>query len=88
LTNLRSAARKKNAESLQLADEGSRELKKEIIPITWENIEASLKTTRPSIAPEEQARLRKIYDEFIGARNGEMPNGQASTEVGGRSSLM
>ncbi|KAI5819413.1 P-loop containing nucleoside triphosphate hydrolase protein [Pyronema omphalodes] len=61
---------------------------KEEIKITWENVETSLKTTRPSIAPAEQERLRKIYDEFIGARNGEMPTGQGSTEVGGRSSLM
>jgi hypothetical protein len=61
---------------------------KEDIKITWEHVETSLKTTRPSIAPAEQERLRKIYDEFIGARNGEMPTGQGSTEVGGRSSLM
>ena len=62
--------------------------KKEDILIKRHHVETSLKTTRPSISQQEQIRLKKIYDEFIGARNGEMPSGQGSTEVGGRSSLM
>lgn len=66
--------------------DGERE--KEDILITWHHVETSLKTTRPSISPQEQIRLRKIYDEFVGDRNGEMPSGQGSTEIGGRSSLM
>lgn len=64
------------------------EVRKREIMISWEHIETSLKTTRPSISAQEQARLKKIYDEFVGARNGEMPTGQGSTEIGGRSSLM
>ncbi|TGZ78353.1 AAA-domain-containing protein [Ascodesmis nigricans] len=64
------------------------EIKKEIIPIKWEHIESSLKTTRPSISPQEKTRLKRIYDEFVGDRNGDLPNGQGSTEIGGRSSLM
>ncbi|KAF8533733.1 P-loop containing nucleoside triphosphate hydrolase protein [Trichophaea hybrida] len=62
--------------------------KKAEIKITWEHVETSLKTTRPSISAQEQLRLKKIYEEFIGARNGEMPSGQGSTGIGGRSSLM
>lgn len=88
LTSLQKAARSKDSDKIHSVDDGTAEIKKEVIPITWENLETSLKTTRPSIAPEERVRLKKIYDEFIGARNGEMPNGQGSTEVGGRSSLM
>ncbi|KAI5795295.1 P-loop containing nucleoside triphosphate hydrolase protein, partial [Geopyxis carbonaria] len=64
------------------------EVKKEKVMITWEHVETSLRTTRPSISAQEQTRLKMIYEEFIGARNGEMPSGQGSTEVGGRSSLM
>lgn len=62
--------------------------RKQDIPIRWRHVEASLNSTRPSISLQERERLRRIYDEFIGARNGEMPSGQGSTEVGGRSSLM
>ncbi|RPA97994.1 AAA-domain-containing protein [Choiromyces venosus 120613-1] len=58
------------------------------VTISWLHVESSLHSTRPSISPEERKRLRGIYTEFIGQRNGEMPNGQGSTEVGGRSSLM
>ncbi|KAI5848602.1 P-loop containing nucleoside triphosphate hydrolase protein [Morchella snyderi] len=58
------------------------------VMITWEHVESSLSSTRPSIAPDERKRLEAIYTEFVGQRNGEMPTGQGSTEVGGRSSLM
>jgi len=58
------------------------------VTISWSHVESSLQSTRPSISPEERKRLQGIYTEFIGQRNGEMPNGQGSTEVGGRSSLM
>ncbi|KAF8252818.1 AAA-domain-containing protein [Wilcoxina mikolae CBS 423.85] len=70
------------------SDTENGEGKKAEIKITWEHVETSLKTTRPSISTQEQLRLKKIYEEFIGARNGEMPSGQGSTEIGGRSSLM
>lgn len=56
--------------------------------ITWRHLESSLRSTRPSIAPDERKRLHRIYNEFIVGRSGEMPNGQSSTEIGGRSSLM
>ncbi|KAL7275383.1 Peroxisome biosynthesis protein pex1 [Rhizina undulata] len=58
------------------------------VMITWDHIGNSLSSTRPSISPDERKRLKGIYTEFIGQRNGEMPSGQATTEIGGRSSLM
>ena len=51
-------------------------------------MEASLATTRSSVGADERRRLERIYREFVVGRNGEMPNGQGPTEVGGRSSLM
>lgn len=56
--------------------------------IEWKHIMKSLKGMRPSISEDERGRLEKIYREFVVGRNGEMPNGQGGTEVGGRTSLM
>ncbi|KAI9808334.1 MAG: hypothetical protein M1825_004791 [Sarcosagium campestre] len=58
------------------------------VTIQWKHVKASLVSTRPSISIEERRRLGIIYREFVVGRNGEMPNGQGPTEVGGRSSLM
>ncbi|KAF3930823.1 hypothetical protein ABW19_dt0200350 [Dactylella cylindrospora] len=60
----------------------------EEVIITWRHLQSSLRSTRPSIAPDERRRLHRIYNEFIVGRSGEMPSGQSSTEIGGRSSLM
>ena len=68
-------------------DDGNADSKKEVV-IEWKHIEASLATTRSSVGADERRRLEGIYREFIVGRNGEMPNGQGPTEVGGRSSLM
>ena len=68
-------------------DDGKADLTQEVV-IEWKHIEASLATTRSSVGADERTRLERIYREFIIGRNGEMPNGQGSTEVGGRSSLM
>lgn len=56
--------------------------------IQWKHLESSLRTTRSSISADERRRLGRIYREFVGERSGELPNGQGSTEVGGRTSLM
>ena len=61
---------------------------KQDIVIEWKHLEASLATTRSSVGEDERRRLERIYKEFVVGRNGEMPNGQGPTEVGGRSSLM
>ncbi|KAI4089267.1 MAG: hypothetical protein LQ344_005485 [Seirophora lacunosa] len=58
------------------------------VVIQWKHIEASLASTRSSISPQERERLRRFYGEFMLGRSGELPTGEFSTEVGGRSSLM
>lgn len=58
------------------------------VMIGWKHIVKALEGTRASISKDERGRLAKIYGEFVADRNGEMPNGQGPTEVGGRSSLM
>ncbi|KAJ5666198.1 uncharacterized protein N7477_008646 [Penicillium maclennaniae] len=68
-------------------DPSADELRDEII-VRWEHIERSLASTRASLSPAERRRLTGIYREFVAGRNGEMPNGEASNEIGGRSSLM
>ena len=63
------------------------ELREDII-VRWEHVERSLATTRGSLPPAERRRLQGIYREFVAGRNGEMPNGEAANEIGGRTSLM
>ena len=58
------------------------------VVIEWKHVAASLAATRRSISAVERQKLEKIYREFVGARKGELPNGQASMQIGGRSSLM
>ncbi|KAL9595214.1 MAG: hypothetical protein Q9219_006580 [cf. Caloplaca sp. 3 TL-2023] len=58
------------------------------VVIHWRHFEASLASTRSSIGPHERNRLRQYYNEFIIGRSGQLPNGENSTEIGGRSSLM
>ena len=66
-------------------DEGKEEGK---VRIEWRHLQASMASTRKSISEQERRRLAGIYKEFLVGRNGEMPNGQGSLEVGGRVSLM
>ncbi|KAF6227434.1 hypothetical protein HO133_008878 [Letharia lupina] len=68
--------------------DGTQAGSKQEVVIEWKHIEASLATTRSSVGADERRRLERIYREFVVGRNGEMPNGQGPTEVGGRSSLM
>ncbi|KAF1943470.1 AAA-domain-containing protein [Clathrospora elynae] len=56
--------------------------------IQWKHIDSSLSTGRSSISAQERVRLERIYREFVEGRDGDLPNGQGSTEIGGRSSLM
>jgi peroxin-1 len=72
-----------NDKGAQKEEKGQQE-----VTIQWTHIMKSLATTRASISPDERRRLDRIYREFVVGRNGEMPNGQGPTEVGGRSSLM
>lgn len=63
------------------------ELRDEII-VRWDHVERSLATTRSSLSVAELKRFQAIYREFVVGRNGEMPNGEAGNEIGGRTSLM
>ncbi|KAH9860414.1 hypothetical protein J1614_011745 [Plenodomus biglobosus] len=56
--------------------------------IQWKHVERSLTTGRSSISAQERMRLERIYREFVDGRDGDLPNGQGGTEIGGRSSLM
>jgi peroxin-1 len=56
--------------------------------IQWRHIQASLRSTRPSISPDDRKRLQRIYSEFVDARSGDLPSGQGGTDVGARSTLM
>lgn len=49
---------------------------------------ASLTETKPSISASERLKLDAIYDKFVVGRDGNMPDGLASTEIGGRTTLM
>lgn len=69
------------------AEEGREEETKEPC-IAWRHVVKSLEGTRPSISKADQRRLRGIYREFVVGRNGEMSDGEAGTEIGGRSTLM
>lgn len=48
----------------------------------------ALDETKPSISVSEKKKLDKIYREFVSSRDGNMPDGTPSNEVGGRTSLM
>ncbi|KDE77787.1 AAA+-type ATPase [Aspergillus oryzae 100-8] len=70
------------------ANETTQEEPRQEIIIKWEHMERSLNTTRSSLSAAERRRLQAIYREFVVGRNGEMPNGESSQEIGGRTSLM
>ncbi|KAJ2976033.1 hypothetical protein NQ176_g5183 [Zarea fungicola] len=60
---------------------------KEVV-IGWDHLVKALDNTRASISQDERSRLERIYHEFVAGRSGKMKDGQGSTEIGGRSSLM
>lgn len=69
-------------------EEAKEEAERKEPEIQWKHIESSLATTRSSISAQERKRLEGIYREFVVGRNGDMPNGQGGSEIGGRTSLM
>ncbi|KAF2265650.1 AAA-domain-containing protein [Lojkania enalia] len=87
---------RRKQKQMQQKDRGNRdgeeEVKEEIErsepEIQWKHIESSLSSTRSSISAQERKRLEGIYREFVAGRNGELPSGQATSEIGGRTSLM
>ncbi|KAF8971068.1 P-loop containing nucleoside triphosphate hydrolase protein [Flammula alnicola] len=55
--------------------------------VQQEHILKSLKTTRPSVSPDEQRRLGRIYREFISDRSGNQPVPPDAGGVGIRATL-
>lgn len=58
------------------------------VEIKSHHIAKSLEDTQPSISHSERVKLQAIYEKFVSGRSGDMPNGTASTEIGGRATLM
>ena len=56
--------------------------------ITHENFVESLAETKPSISLSEKRKLQDVYRKFVSGRDGNMPDGSASNEIGGRTTLM
>lgn len=55
--------------------------------VNWAHLEKSLAGVKRSVPPKEVARLRNIYREFLSDRDGQMPSGTSSNDVGGRVTL-
>lgn len=58
------------------------------VPINRSHFIASLDETKPSISMSEKTKLLRIYSEFLTGRDGNMPDGSASNDIGGRTTLM
>ncbi|CAN6669808.1 peroxisomal ATPase Pex1p [Trichomonascus vanleenenianus] len=58
------------------------------VQVHWPHLEKSLSETKPSISTKERFKLQAIYDQFISGRSGNMPDGSASNDIGGRTTLM
>ncbi|KAI5970784.1 PEX1 [Candida margitis] len=72
----------------QIQNSKSTHIEQPKVLITHANFVESLKETKPSISHSEKTKLTKIYSQFIDSRDGNMPDGSASNEVGGRTTLM
>lgn len=60
------------------------------IMVTHEQFVQSLEETKASISDKERIKLSNIYHQFLNPtdRDGKMPDGQTSNDIGGRSTLM
>lgn len=58
------------------------------VVLTQQHFIESLKETKPSISASEKKKLQRVYTQFLTGRDGTMPDGSASNEVGGRTTLM
>lgn len=59
-----------------------------VVLITQSHFQESLRETKPSISASEKAKLSRIYSQFLTGRDGNMPDGSASNDIGGRTTLM
>lgn len=79
----------KSTEAASLtSSEGGHATTNEQVEIKPHHIAKSLEDTQPSISHNERLKLQAIYDQFVSGRSGDMPNGTASSEIGGRATLM
>ncbi|SCU79699.1 LADA_0B02586g1_1 [Lachancea dasiensis] len=61
---------------------------KDLPTITTADFRAACRDTKPSISPGEWQKLSKIYRRFSSDREATMPSGEASSDIGGRLTLM
>lgn len=59
-----------------------------VVTISHKDFEESLEETKPSISASEMRKLSAIYRQFVSGRDGNMPDGTPSSEIGGRTTLM
>lgn len=62
--------------------------KNSVVLISHKDFEESLTETKPSISIKEKNKLQAIYHQFVSGRDGNMPDGSASNDIGARSTLM
>lgn len=95
-TNMRPAERHKilqQIEKLFTNDEEDSQKQKtssnnSSVLISHNDFEESLQETKPSISIKEKQKLQAIYHQFVAGRDGNMPDGSASNDIGARSTLM
>lgn len=61
---------------------------KQIVLVGHRHFMKSLRETKASISLSERRKLDRIYLEFLTGRDGNMPDGSASNDIGGRTTLM
>ncbi|CAK5281813.1 unnamed protein product [Mycena citricolor] len=67
---------------------GTKSQSRQTFEIEPSHISRALKSTRPSVSPEEGARLKRIYQSFVSDRGGDMPVPPENDGIGNRVSLM
>lgn len=89
-TNTRDSTRQASTKDTETSADAASATKstRPVIVVLDTHLEKCFKTTRQSVPAEEQQRLCKIYQNFVGERDGKYPNGEGSREVGARESLM
>lgn len=96
-SNMRPADKVKVIQQIEKFFESQKEDKKESnnenveslsVMICHKDFLESLKETKPSISVKEKRKLDNVYREFVSGRDGNMPDGSASNDIGGRTSLM
>lgn len=80
-------ATSKNTKDINAVDEEDDETSTDV-EITPQHIRQSLEDTKPSISIQERNKYARIYHEFLSGRSGDMPDGSASNDIGGRATLM